>query len=154
LKAGESFIFETVFSTESKLDFIKEAKSKGYHVTVIYITTSDPQINIERAAKRQASGGHGVPTDKLIARWHRSMDLMFDVLKEADEARVYDNSKNHPVLVFAKLSYGTAFLLNRERRAPWVKTYITQKAEQNGILLSDLSYSDAQKLLASDTACE
>ncbi|GHV05738.1 ATPase AAA [Clostridia bacterium] len=97
-----SFTFETVLSTRSKLDFIKYAKSEGYLVTVIYVITSDSNINIERVAQRVLHGGHDVPKDKIISRYKKSMKLMFEVIRTAHEALIYDNSGEKPVVVFAK----------------------------------------------------
>jgi len=42
LEAGESFTFETVLSTEEKIDFLKDAKKRGFTITTIYITTENP----------------------------------------------------------------------------------------------------------------
>jgi Uncharacterized protein conserved in bacteria len=39
---GQSFTFETVLSTEEKIDFLKDAKRNGFKITTIYITTSNP----------------------------------------------------------------------------------------------------------------
>lgn len=41
---GESFCFETVFSHESKIDFIAVAKARGYTVILVYIHLTDPSI--------------------------------------------------------------------------------------------------------------
>lgn len=46
INAGYSLVFETVFSTGEKLDFLLMAKSMGYEINVIFVTTRDPQINI------------------------------------------------------------------------------------------------------------
>jgi len=97
-----SFTFETVLSTIGKLDFINLAKSEGYTVIVIYVITSDYQINIERIKNRVAHGGHDVPKDKIISRYDKSMRLMFEVIHAANEALIYDNSNEKPVVVLAK----------------------------------------------------
>jgi predicted ABC-type ATPase len=97
-----SFTFETVLSTRNKLDFINYAKSEGYLVTAIYIVTSDSKINIERVRIRVTQGGHDVPEDKIVSRYEKSMNLMFDVIESADEALIYDNSGKRPIVVFAK----------------------------------------------------
>ncbi|MDR0883978.1 MAG: zeta toxin family protein [Oscillospiraceae bacterium] len=150
LKNGESFTFETVLSSPEKLAFLRLAKKQGYKITVHYITTNDYNINIKRAASRQALGGHGVPTDKLIARWERTMSLMYSVIEIADIARVYDNSGASPVLVFAKQPDGTQLLLNREQRHPWTQRYIIDKAAARGIPIAhDLNVWETRDWLAS-----
>lgn len=93
MEQGVSFTMETVLSSKSKLEFLLEAKELGYKIIVIYIITSNYKINIERVAIRNSQGGHDVPTEKIIARYKRCLDLMPKVIDLADCALVYDNSK-------------------------------------------------------------
>lgn len=43
-----NFSFETVMSHPSKIDFMLRAHDAGYDVTLYFIATSDPEINVER----------------------------------------------------------------------------------------------------------
>jgi predicted ABC-type ATPase len=61
LAARQGIAFETVFSTDDKLDFVARAKAAGYFVRVFFIGTSDPRINAARIAGRVMAGGHTVP---------------------------------------------------------------------------------------------
>jgi predicted ABC-type ATPase len=117
----KSFTFETVLSTSGKLDFVKFAKSEGYTVAVIYVTTNSPEINIERVKARTALGGHDVPTEKIILRYEKSMRLMSDVIEAADEALIYDNSGEKPIVVFAKYLDGRKYVI--EPFPEWLKGY-------------------------------
>ncbi|MDY0266293.1 MAG: hypothetical protein RBQ94_03685 [Methanimicrococcus sp.] len=137
LNCGKSFTFETVLSTKSKVDFLKEAKTKGFRITAIYITTSDPDINFKRIQIRKKQGGHGVPKFKIYSRYKKSMSLMADVIDIADEAEVYDNSQESPIHVFEKNEFGEVILLNRELREEWVDRYITKPLKKKGILIHE-----------------
>jgi predicted ABC-type ATPase len=106
LKIGKSFTFETVFSTEEKFEFLKSAKERGYHISLIYITTADPQINIQRIEDRKKQGGHGVPTEKVLKRYEKSMTLLPEIICAVDRAEIYDNSGKNPILVFEKNNRG------------------------------------------------
>lgn len=100
---GVSFITETVFSHPSKLEFIAKARAWGYEVIVFFVTTEDPAVNIERVRNRVAKGGHDVPTDRIIGRYKRVMELMPQILGAADKGYVINNSHNrNPELVFEK----------------------------------------------------
>jgi predicted ABC-type ATPase len=55
-----TFSFETVFSHNSKLDFMKNASDLGFKVYLYFISTNDPIININRVAQRVSNGGHPV----------------------------------------------------------------------------------------------
>jgi predicted ABC-type ATPase len=94
LALGKKFSFETVFSHESKLDIMKQAVEAGYKVYLYFVSTSSPQINMFRVEARVAKGGHYVDPDKIISRYQRSMDLLFDAAQLAYQAFFFDNSKD------------------------------------------------------------
>lgn len=147
VNCGKSFTFETVLSTVSKIEFLINAKEKGFRVTVIYITTSDPSINSERVKIRKEQGGHGVPEDKIYSRYQKSMNLMADVIMLADEVEVYDNSSVHPIQVFEKNEYGEVILLNREKRHEWVNEYITKPLFDKQIMIhEDLTCAETEEI--------
>jgi predicted ABC-type ATPase len=89
---GVSFCFETVFSHESKIDFVAQAKAYGYKVVVVYIHLFDSSLNEARVKQRVSEGGHNVPTEKIHSRIPRTMKNIKTALSLADEARILDNS--------------------------------------------------------------
>lgn len=44
----EDFTFETVLSSEYKLNILRKAKEEGYFIKCVFVLTVDPQINIAR----------------------------------------------------------------------------------------------------------
>lgn len=68
LETGQSLSYETVMSHDSHIDFMREARNRGYEVHLYFVGVSDPQINIDRIAQRVAQGGHDVPKDKTLKR--------------------------------------------------------------------------------------
>ncbi len=89
---GVSFCFETVFSHESKIDFIARAKAHGYKVILIYIHLSDSRLNEARVKQRVSEGGHNVPSEKIQTRIPRTKKHIKIALSLVDEARLLDNS--------------------------------------------------------------
>lgn len=102
LNAGQSLAFETVFSTQEKLTFIRMARAQGYFVRLFYIGTDDPAINAARIAHRVLEGGHDVPIAKVISRFDKSLKNLRKVLAEIERGYVYDNSVENglPALQF------------------------------------------------------
>lgn len=92
LHARRDFAFETVFSSEGKARFVERAVKEGYFIRLNFVGTSDPAINISRVAARVAEGGHDVPTDKVVKRYHGSMVNLTRILPLVDRGYVYDNS--------------------------------------------------------------
>lgn len=89
---GLTFCFETVFSHESKIDFIAQAKAHGYTIILIYIHLHTSALNEARVAQRVSEGGHSVPIKKIHVRIPRTMKHIKTVLPLVDEARLLDNS--------------------------------------------------------------
>ena len=92
IDARTSFSFETVMSHSSKLDILSRAKSAGFQSTLYFVGTDDPATNVERVAARVLQGGHDVPTDKIIERWHRTMRNLRAAMGLVESSYIFDNS--------------------------------------------------------------
>jgi len=90
---GESFVFETVFSDPvgDKLNFLKQAAQRGYSVVLCFIGIASCDRSEERVAMRVSQGGHDVPTDKLVARFPRTMSNLKQAIRELPWVLVFDN---------------------------------------------------------------
>lgn len=88
----EPFVLETVLSSDKYKQLVPIARGVGLIFRLVYITTETPDINVERVRQRVAAGGHDVPTDRIHARWHRSMDNLEWFAARADRLVVADNS--------------------------------------------------------------
>ncbi len=92
LEQGSDFVFETVFSSPEKLEFLRKAKAAGFFIRFFYVCTSDPSINVLRITQRYMNGGHEVPISKIISRYYKSLVNAEEAISFVDRAYVYDNS--------------------------------------------------------------
>ena len=92
LRNKESLIFETVLSSEGKVDFVRRAREEGYFIRLFFVSTNHPAINSSRIAKRVMKGGHDVPIPKIISRYQKSIVNCKRCVALADRVYVYDNS--------------------------------------------------------------
>lgn len=100
LDQGKTFTFETVMSSADKIDFMSEARHRGYRVYLYFVATDDPAINVDRVLRRVQQGGHPVPAQKIHERYVRSIGLMTKACNVAHRAYVFDNSgSKHKLLV-------------------------------------------------------
>ena len=106
LSEKRNFVFETVFSSEEKLEFLKKASEAGFFIRLFFVCTESPEINVARIAKRYMNGGHEVPISKVVSRYFKSLELAKEAIKFVDRAYIYDNSKeNHlPELLYRTTS--------------------------------------------------
>ena len=92
LKQKCDFVFETVFSSQEKLEFIRKAKAAGFFIRFFFVCTSDPAINVVRITQRFMNGGHEVPISKVVSRYYKSLINAEEAISIVDRAYVYDNS--------------------------------------------------------------
>lgn len=101
IEKKEDFTFETVLSSEYKLNILRKAKEEGYFIKCVFVLTVDPQVNIARIESRVASGGHNVEKIKVIDRYYKSIDNIKKLLEICDIVHVYDNTET-PIRIIRK----------------------------------------------------
>ncbi|CAG0964742.1 hypothetical protein PLCT2_00968 [Planctomycetaceae bacterium] len=121
LEEGQTFTFETVMSSRDKVDFMKEARKRGYRVYLYFVATDDPEINLDRVRRRVMLGGHPVPDDKVRKRYRESIDLMTEACEVVHRAYIFDNSgSRHKLLVDVENSASEINVtLHASRLNPW-----------------------------------
>ena len=110
----KDFIFETVLSSDGKVDFLRRAKEEGYFIRMFFICTESPAINAARIANRVMEGGHDVPIQKIISRHEKAIINAVKVTQFADRAYFYDNSVDNQ----------DALLLFRTKDGKFAKRYV------------------------------
>lgn len=132
LETGCSFTFETVMSSPDKIAFLKTARGKGYRSYLYYIATEDPDINVSRVSSRVEEGGHGVPVDRIVARYHRSLDLLFDAIRESDRAFVFDNSGENRIWI-AEIEGGKSIEIKAQAVPAWFEMAVLRKLGRDSL---------------------
>ena len=130
LKIDETFTFsfETVMSSVDKVEFLKKAQELGFRTYLYYIATEKPSINIERVAGRVKRGGHPVPKDKIIARYYRSLELLFSAIQFTNRAYIFDNSAHEDICI-AEITNGKELEAKIIELPDWFKQSVWDKFE-------------------------
>jgi len=92
VEAGEDVAFEAVSAQPSELALMRHAKELGYRITLYYVCVATPEINKQRVALRVTQGGVGVPDDKVVEEYERSLSLLKEAVSIADRAYLFDNT--------------------------------------------------------------
>jgi predicted ABC-type ATPase len=130
LEAKKTFTFETVMSHPGKVDLLQEAQRAGYRTYLYYIATDDPDINISRVRNRVGLGGHPVPEDKIVNRYHRSLALLMDAIRHTDRAYIFDNSTDNAdrkQTWIAEITEGRTLELKIDRIPAWFARAVLDK---------------------------
>lgn len=126
IQTGHSFTFETVMSSADKLQTLQKAQQEGFRTYLYYVATEDPLINVARIQHRVRTGGHPVPTDKVIERYHRSLNLLLDAIRLTNRAYIFDNSGSSRVWV-AEVTEGTSIQLQTDSTPGWFVKAVLDK---------------------------
>ncbi len=101
LERNKSFAMETTLSGALGLSFIKDAISRGYKVTAIFVAVQGVLENIARVETRIKQGGHSIPPDVIARRRERSLKNLPFLIDNLSQVIVIDNTKK-PRTIFSK----------------------------------------------------
>ena len=90
LRAGQSFVSETVFSHPSKLQLIADARARGFEVALYVVCLDEPRRLLERVRQRVQEGGHGVPANKILERYPRTVENLRQAVRQVQLAMLFD----------------------------------------------------------------
>ena len=100
----ESFAFETTLSGLNYIDRIKKWKQIGYEIILYFLKLPSEEMAIKRVQLRVAQGGHNVPEDVIIRRYHRGWENLQKYYKDLVDAWVvFDNSGDMPSVLEEKI---------------------------------------------------
>jgi len=126
LLSRQTFTFETVMSSPDKVEFLAEAPRLGYRTYLYYVATEDPAINVSRVENRVRAGGHGVPVDKITARYYRSLGLLREAIEHANRAYIFDNSSTEAEWV-AEITEAERLEIKTDNVPAWFSNIIAGK---------------------------
>jgi predicted ABC-type ATPase len=92
IQSGQSFVVETTLAGNTYINLMREVKSRGWLVVLIYIGIDNPNINVLRVGDRVELGGHDVPRSDILRRYDRSLANLSKAAKIVDRLILYDNS--------------------------------------------------------------
>jgi predicted ABC-type ATPase len=111
LDSGKSFALESTISGNYHKRVLKEAKSKGYEVTLFYVFLDSSDLNIKRIKRRVALGGHSVPDEDVVRRFDKSIKNFWDIVDIVDFWELYYNSKKNYEMI-AACGEGDLYIFN------------------------------------------
>jgi predicted ABC-type ATPase len=100
IKSKIDFAIETTLSSKNYLSKAKEWQKQGYEIILIFFWLNSPSLAIERIAERVRKGGHFIPGDIVIRRYHRGLKNLFNhFIPLSDYWLLIDNSKESPIII-------------------------------------------------------
>ena len=113
IKDRVDFAFESTLSGKTYVALLKAAKSKGYVITIFYLSIPSNRLAEERVKQRVKEGGHHIPTVDIKRRFKRSWDNFISLyMPLAYSWSLFDNSGLEPIEV-VKCKQGKVRILNK-----------------------------------------
>lgn len=125
MESHESFSFETVMSHPSKLKEITKANMAGYKTYLYFVCIDDPEVNISRIDNRIHKGGHYVDNTKVVKRYPRTLENLYDAILLCNKTYLFDNSGDELIMI-AEIQEDTSLKLhvNQNKFPNWFKKYV------------------------------
>jgi predicted ABC-type ATPase len=135
LELNLSLTYESVMSHPSHLEYIQRAKAAGFKTYLYYVCINDPIVNIARVNQRVSSGGHHVPTAKIISRYNKSLSNLYQMSLLCDRVYYFDNSNEQEL--FAEKSENNLLKIKIEKynriQPIWFQDNVLSKWDKNKI---------------------
>ncbi len=96
------FGIETTLATRSLLGVIRDAKARGYRVTLLYLWLDSPEKAMERVRKRVSAGGHNITEETLRRRYAIGLRYFFQTYRDACDRWVLADNTQPPFCVIAE----------------------------------------------------
>lgn len=155
----KSFVTETVLSHPSKqTKLIDKAQKNDFKVILNHVHINSPDLAVNRVKTRVQRGGHDVPTNKVHARFSRTIENIKTAVKTVDKAYVWDNNKkrshNEPSHRFVMTLEKGQITKLAPNVPKWTKEIYKEQIEAHTKKNKDIVISKAIKSLKQDSSPE
>ncbi|MBL7717268.1 MAG: zeta toxin family protein [Flavipsychrobacter sp.] len=100
IAANETFAIETTLTTRYYVNIARACIEKGYQVDLLFVYLNNPELSIDRVAKRVAKGGHNIPEDIIRRRYPKALKNLVNLfIPVCGHWMVVNNSEDVPVMV-------------------------------------------------------
>jgi predicted ABC-type ATPase len=98
VERGDAVGVETVLSTDKYRSLVERVRRLGGLFNLLYVNVASPDIAVRRITTRVQKGGHDVPTEKVVERFHRSLANLPWFANNANNCLIIDNSSYDPIV--------------------------------------------------------
>lgn len=127
----EDFAFETTLASRSFVGLIRQAKEQGYIINLIYYWLDSVELAIERVKIRVSEGGHHIPTDTIIRRYHAGLKNFINLYRDKiDYWMLIDNSQTEPQLI-AEGRSSESFQVSNEVKWQLINKLVEDDTDRN-----------------------
>lgn len=101
VQGSESFAIETTLSTRSYTKLIERAKQNDFKVQLLFFWLPTPAHAVERVAQRVREGGHNIPLEVILRRYHAGIRNLFNIYMPIVDSWMLIENQNNPRIIVA-----------------------------------------------------
>lgn len=94
IEDAENVLVETILTATDQREYIAELKGAGCRVTMFYIGTESPMININRIARKSILKEKEYDIDKVFSRFFKSLAGAISLKNHVNDLYLLDNSED------------------------------------------------------------
>ena len=110
----KDFAIETTLATRALVKMIKKAQEQDYYVTVLYLWLDSPERAISRVRARVSAGGHNIPEETIIRRYHVGLDYFFNLYMNLCDHWILADNSEPPLSLIAEGGKKGTTVMNEE----------------------------------------
>ncbi|MDJ1483144.1 zeta toxin family protein [Cytophagaceae bacterium YF14B1] len=116
MNSKTTFAFETTLATKSYKNRIRNARTQGYTIVLLFFWLRKVELAIERVKIRVQEGGHNIETETIKRRYVSGIRNLFQIyLPLVDEAMLFDNSEGRYELIAEQNTDSGIHIANEEK---------------------------------------
>lgn len=115
LEDGDDFAFETTLASKTFINYILKAKEKSFKITLIFFWLNSVELAIERVKTRVEEGGHHIPTDIVVRRYHRGLLNFFNLYRNHLDNWIFIDNSREPYSEISSYENGKLSILQKEK---------------------------------------
>jgi len=120
IERQQSFIVESTISGRVYLNYLRQARKKGFKTILVYVALESAGLSAARVNARVSRGGHNIPVDDIARRYPKSFENLKAHLHLCDLAYIYDNSDHYKLIV----SYRDGMIYRQSELPRFIKPYL------------------------------
>lgn len=95
---SEDFAFETTLATRFYARCLRQLRSGGYTISLIFLWLPNVETALARVEARVRSGGHSIPEETIRRRYDRGLKNLFQLyLPSVDAWRIFNAAPSTPI---------------------------------------------------------
>lgn len=127
IEDAEDVLVETILTATNQREYIAELKNAGCKITMYYVGTESPMININRIARKAILKEKECDIDKVYSRFFKSLAGAISLIDHINDLYLLDNSEDGEAPVIVGHFHDGKLMSGLNENAPdWARLFLSK----------------------------